>query len=79
MNLLIELKWFVQAHETRSGMLGGSLLGVGGGGGGRRGGEGCNCFLELSYGTAGSGYFSVRWHEDVARFEFGFPNEYSNS
>lgn len=23
MNLLIELKWVVQAHETRSGMLGG--------------------------------------------------------
>ena len=42
---------------------------MGGGGGG---GGGCNCFLELSYGTAGSGYYSVRWHEDVARFEFWF-------
>lgn len=52
MSLLIELKWVVQAHETRSGMLGG---------------EGCNCFLELSYGTAGSGYYSMRWHEDVAK------------
>lgn len=64
MNLLIELKWVVQAHETRSGMLGqlGQL----------KGGEGCNCFLESIYATAGSGYYSVRWHEDVARFEFCF-------
>lgn len=66
MNLLIQLKLVVQAHETRSGMLGqlgqlGHLKG---------GGEGCNCFLESSYATAGSGYYSMKWHEDVARFEF---------
>lgn len=65
MNLLIELKWVVQAHETRSGMLGAAGAAEGGG-------KGCNCFLESSYATAGSGYYSVRWHEDVARFEFGF-------
>lgn len=36
------------------------------------GGEGCNCFLESSYATAGSGYYSVRGHEEVARFDFDF-------
>lgn len=56
MNLSTQLKWVVQAHETRSGMLGQ----LGGGGGG------CNCFLESIYATAGSGYYSMRWHEDVA-------------
>lgn len=64
MNLLIELKWVVQAHETRSDMLGQLER--------WRGGKGCNCFLESSYATAGSGYYSVRWHEEVARFDFGF-------
>ena len=34
MNLLIELKWVVQAHETRSGMLGGQPWGGEGGVGG---------------------------------------------
>lgn len=67
MNLLIQLKLVVQAHETRSGMLGqlGHLKEGGGGGG-----KGCNCSLESSYATAGSGYYSMKWHEDVARFEF---------
>lgn len=73
MNLLIQLKLVVQAHETRSGMLGqlgqlGQLGHLKEGGG--RGGEGCNCSLESSYATAGSGYYSMKWHEDVARFEF---------
>lgn len=68
MILSTQPKWVVQAHETRSGMLGqlGQLWGGG------RGEWGCNCFLESSYATAGSGYYSVRWHEDVARFEFCF-------
>lgn len=64
MKLLIQLKWVVQAHETRSGMLGqlGQL----------KGGKDCNCFLESSCATAGSEYYSMRWHEDVARFEICF-------
>lgn len=58
MNLSTQLKWVVQAHETRSGMLG-QLVGEGG----------CNCFLDSIYATVGSGYYSMR---TSPKFEFRF-------